>query len=366
MPPKKKGAGKKPAEVDRQNLGGLIEEVEHLRKELDKERKDKNYFQLERDKIHTTLEVTERELQIFRLELKNLDTEIEEDERWHQAEIELYKQKATYLLHVQQKTISKVKSNFSISTSQRWEEQKHLETELKSTIHSTMKNVKMDYDHIIKELELKHEEEKIQTRNKFEEQRAEIRATNEKRLQLKELEETRKEELSDIKDQWKRHIATLIEDHNNSLKALRECTTDIQPTVDNCESLKTAMDKMNMSLKQKNTVKKNILEDNKCLAERLLKVDKDAVQKELKVNILKSIHSTVYQNFKEKQLNARKTDYKALKQKFRKLQMERNELCKSLSQEIIEMKHIAGLKSVQLETELKATEDRLEMQTCSN
>lgn len=61
----------------------------HLREELDREREERNYFQLERDKIHTFWEITERQLEEVKAELKNLHKGIEEDEGRHQVEIKV-------------------------------------------------------------------------------------------------------------------------------------------------------------------------------------------------------------------------------------------------------------------------------------
>lgn len=58
-----------------------------LREELDREREERNYFQLERDKIHTFWDVTNRQLEEVKAEQKNLDKDIEEDERRHLVDI---------------------------------------------------------------------------------------------------------------------------------------------------------------------------------------------------------------------------------------------------------------------------------------
>lgn len=67
----------------------LEEHIIHLREELDREREERNYFQLERDKIHTFWEITERQLEEMKAELKNLNKDIEADEGRHQVEIKV-------------------------------------------------------------------------------------------------------------------------------------------------------------------------------------------------------------------------------------------------------------------------------------
>lgn len=67
----------------------LEEHIVRLREELDREREERNYFQLERDKIRTFWEITDRQLEEAKAERKNLDKDIEEDEGRHQVEIKV-------------------------------------------------------------------------------------------------------------------------------------------------------------------------------------------------------------------------------------------------------------------------------------
>lgn len=65
------------------------EHISRIREELDREREERNYFQLERDKIHTFWEITRRQLEEKKAELRNKDREMEEAEERHQVEIKV-------------------------------------------------------------------------------------------------------------------------------------------------------------------------------------------------------------------------------------------------------------------------------------
>ena len=67
----------------------MEEHVSRVREELDREREERNYFQLERDKIHTFWEITRRQLEEKKAELRNKDREMEEAEERHQVEIKV-------------------------------------------------------------------------------------------------------------------------------------------------------------------------------------------------------------------------------------------------------------------------------------
>lgn len=67
----------------------MEEHIGRIREELDREREERNYFQLERDKIHTFWEITRRQLEEKKAELRNKDREMEEAEERHQVEIKV-------------------------------------------------------------------------------------------------------------------------------------------------------------------------------------------------------------------------------------------------------------------------------------
>lgn len=60
-----------------------------LREELDREREERNYFQLERDKVNTFWEITKRQLEERKAEIRNKDREMEDAEERHQVEIKV-------------------------------------------------------------------------------------------------------------------------------------------------------------------------------------------------------------------------------------------------------------------------------------
>jgi len=83
--------------------------VLRLRDELDREREERNYFQLERDKINTFWEITKKQLEEARANQRNKDREMEEAEERHAVEIKVYKQKVKHLLYEHQNQIAELK-----------------------------------------------------------------------------------------------------------------------------------------------------------------------------------------------------------------------------------------------------------------
>ncbi len=67
----------------------LQAQVVRLKDELEREREERNYFQVERDKINTFWEIGKRQLDESKAELRNKDREIEEVEERHAVEIKV-------------------------------------------------------------------------------------------------------------------------------------------------------------------------------------------------------------------------------------------------------------------------------------
>lgn len=122
------------AEMSREQLEGF---AARMKKELEREREERNFFQLERDKVLTFWEITRHELEENRASLRqvknskiiikqiinyvllitcytcrNKDREIEDIEEKHQEEIKVYKQKLKLLMYEQHVHLSEVQVSF--------------------------------------------------------------------------------------------------------------------------------------------------------------------------------------------------------------------------------------------------------------
>ena len=83
-----KGESKAPlGDGDEMTEESWQEQYHIVKKELTGEREERNFFQLERDKINTFWEITKKELEDRKAELRNKDREMEELEERHQVEI---------------------------------------------------------------------------------------------------------------------------------------------------------------------------------------------------------------------------------------------------------------------------------------
>ncbi len=117
---------------------------------MDREREERNYFQLERDKVNTFWEITKRQLDEKKAELRNKDREMEDAEERHQVEIKVMKQKVKHLLYEHQNNLAQLKSEAQLES----KVSEELNEDSKLELRKEKRNLKIS----MKEQELAHED----------------------------------------------------------------------------------------------------------------------------------------------------------------------------------------------------------------
>jgi hypothetical protein len=133
----------------------LEEHIVRLREELDREREERNYFQLERDKINTFWEITKRQLEEKKAELRNKDREMEDGEERHQVEIKVMKQKVKHLLYEHQNNLAQLKSEAQLDLKINQETHDDSERDLrhdKRNLKITLKEDELAHEDVIRNL----------------------------------------------------------------------------------------------------------------------------------------------------------------------------------------------------------------------
>ncbi|XP_029987142.1 dynein regulatory complex subunit 4 [Sphaeramia orbicularis] len=373
MPPKNKGSSKKPPKVktptlidgltkDEMTKEQLEEHIARLREELDREREERNYFQLERDKIQTFWDITERQLKEAKAELTNLDRDVDEDQKHHQIETKVYKQKMKHLLCEHQNTVCELSAD-GLASSEVMQTKK---TELENEIHDKIMSIRVDIqerdnESLVKETEKKHEDEIHKTRESLEKKFREVEDKYKRKLELlrEELDNKRKSEICEREEHWNKHIATIMEVHKKALNKAREFINSTEKELDLNISLKKEIENENMKLKQKEKDLTSVLQDNKHLAECLSKVKEETfqIEKQMKHSMSKLRNN---ERFKERQLNNLMREHELLKNKFREIQQEGDELSKSFTRSFQKLQQKTDVKNIQLEKKLNSLTDTVE------
>ncbi|XP_077888369.1 dynein regulatory complex subunit 4 isoform X2 [Ictidomys tridecemlineatus] len=323
MAPKKKGRkgkakgtpivdGLAPEDMTKEQVE---EHVNRIREELDREREERNYFQLERDKIHTFWEITRRQLEEKKAELRNKDREMEEAEERHQVEIKVYKQKVKHLLYEHQNNLTEMKAEGTVVMKLAQKEHRSQEGALRKdmrTLKVELKEQELANEVVVKNLRLKHAEEITKMRNDFERQVREIEAKYDKKMKVlrDELDLRRKTEIHEVEERKNGQINTLMRRHEEAFTDIKNYYNDITLN--------------NLAL----------------------------------INSLKS--TTARLKVTEKELKDLQWEHEVLEQRFIKVQQERDELYRKFTAAIQEVQQKTGFKNLVLERKLQTLNAAME------
>ncbi|KAM8878046.1 dynein regulatory complex subunit 4-like isoform 3-T4 [Synchiropus picturatus] len=220
----------------------MVEHIMLLRDELDREREERNYFQLERDQVQNIWEVTRRKLENHKAELKNLEKEIEDNEQRHQVEIKVYKQKVKHLHCEHQNTMSELKADAQRSLEEKQNQQQKLETELREKMAAIKINQpELDIEKLVNQLIKKHNEDMNETRKKSEKQLEETSLSYKIKLEdlRQELSIKRMTQTSERQDHWNSLMDAVVAEHMTIFDtAVAQLNDTVQSSLDEKDSLK--------------------------------------------------------------------------------------------------------------------------------
>ncbi|XP_068059349.1 dynein regulatory complex subunit 4 isoform X4 [Anomalospiza imberbis] len=360
MAPKKKAGkgGKGPAVVDAlapedMSREQLLEHMVHLREELDRERQERNSFQLECNRIQSFWEITRRELEERKAELRNRDREMEEAEERHQLEIKVYKQKVKHLLHEQQENLTELKAEgvLSLRRAQKdhWDQEQELWKE-KRSLNIRLKEQELANEAAITKLCLKHEEEMARLRSDFELQTKEMEAKYTRKMQAlrDEMDLRRKTEIHELEERKNTQISELMGNHEGAFGAIKNYYNDI--TTKNLTLINLLKEQVE-DLKKKEAAlekeKADVLRENKGLTEPLQEAQELVAELQKKL-----VH---YYRDKEALMNSKahlKITQKELKDLQWEHEEERDDLYQKFTRAINEVQQKTGFKNLLLERKL--------------
>ncbi|RTG86802.1 growth arrest-specific protein 8 [Schistosoma bovis] len=358
MPPKKKPGKKKgkksstssksktPTVVDgvsttEMTKEELEEHIIRLREELEREREERNYFQLERDKVNTFWEISKQQLEDRSAELRNKEREMEESEERHQLELKVYKQKVKHLLYEHQNNISELKAE--TATAIRINQEEHLKVQGllrqdEQNLKIKLRETQLSSEDNVRTLKKEHEHEMHEIRKDFErkmEEQKKIYMKNTKELKEK-LDLQRKNELHETEERKNNHINALMRSHEKSYAEMKNYYNDI--TLNNLALINTLKEQLEERKKNEERLERRaneIAAENRRLVEPLNKAKEENTE------------------MKRQMANYEK-DKTVLKA------TERNDLYEKFVLAIQEVQQKCGLKNILLEKRLTALTETIE------
>ncbi|XP_018340103.1 PREDICTED: growth arrest-specific protein 8 [Trachymyrmex septentrionalis] len=339
--------------------------------EMEREREERNFFQLERDKLRTFWEITRQQLDEARAVVRNKEREKEELVENHEAELKLYKQKVKHLMYEHQTNLSETKAEHLVALKLAQDDHFVQENELikdKTNLKKVQKEQELAYMNEIRALKLHNSEEMNNIIKKFESEAIELEQKYEQKLtsQYESLILKHRMELTEIEERKNAQIANLIKNHENAFTEMKNYYNDI--TLNNLSLIKSMKEQMEMMRSNEERMKKQVRElttenkkyltDLKTLQETITELNRQLTNyekdKQCLVNTKRRLSAVT------KDLENLKLENEVLELRFEKCQSERDELHSRFVSAIFELQQKTGLKNVLLEKKLEKLSDLLE------
>ncbi|KAJ3343775.1 Dynein regulatory complex subunit 4 [Gonapodya sp. JEL0774] len=349
----------------------LIAEIAKAKKIADEEREQRNFFQIEKDKLHHFLHLALADLETARVAAEDRDRDKEEaEERWAE-EVKLYKQKVKHLLYEYQTSLAHLQTShlhhLDTTSAQHTASLSHLHAD-KRHLRLAHRSLETSHAESVRSLRRDHDAEISALRADYERRAGEMVAKYERRAKAvrDEMEVRRKAEVHEIEERKNGQVVAMVKMHERQFAEIKNYYNDI--TLNNLaliNSLKEQVEEMKKKEERNEKLMSDISLENKRLTEPLQAAlaQGDALRRELA-----SYH-------KDKQsLTAAKTRMKALeeeakrwrwecevaRQKCARAEGERDGVYGEFVKRVVGVQQKAGLKNMLLEQKLGTLRTSLE------
>ncbi|KAF6734221.1 Growth arrest-specific protein 8 [Oryzias melastigma] len=302
----------------------LLQELVCLKADLDREREEKNHFQLERDSMLVLKGVLEKKLQEAEVKLSSICKEREEAEERHQVEISVYKQKLKQVLSRQQ-----------------------------SSTASTCKPVQNQNLPVQETLALNHQVELMEQSNRYSRKLrdVEVKFDLKMRTLVEEQERRRAAALRQLKQQTRSYVASLKEEHSRALRGEEELRSVAQEELRELKEELQEAQQLNKELsaaQEKNRGLEEALEEARKRLQDLRRAEEEAA--DLRSSLKEA----------QEELGGLREENRLLLRGFCKVQQERDELLRRQEHSMADLQRRSALKEELLHRKLRALNRFLE------
>ncbi|KAF5299343.1 hypothetical protein FQA39_LY02516 [Lamprigera yunnana] len=339
-----------------------------IREENEREREERNFFQIERDKLKNFWEITKNELEELKAKLRNKDRQVEETEEKNEEDVKYYKQQVKYLKYEHQNNLTECKAEATVALKLAQDQHTAHERQLRDDIiqlKQQLREQEISYQDLIKALKIKHSNESSETMKTFEMKAKETDTKYSKKYSklLDELEVKHKLELSEIEERKNTQISRLISNHEKSFTEMKNYYNDI--TLNNLALISSLKDQLQVFKKQSDDAMKTaatITANNRKLSLPLQKAESEI--KELRKHLEnykrdKLAYTNTLAKFHDlkKEFNDLKWSNEVLQLRYDKLQVEHDELYKRFVEAILQIQQKTTLKNVNLQKRIQFLND---------
>eukprot|EP00049_Salpingoeca_infusionum_P001909 m.51933 g.51933 ORF g.51933 m.51933 type:complete len:496 (+) comp11272_c0_seq1:918-2405(+) len=383
MAKKKKGSAKKKGKGDAKaaadpgmDLAGLSPEelqgkILRMKDELDREREERNYFQLERDKINTFWEITKRQLEEARAEIRNQDRAMEEQEERHAVEIKVYKQKVKHLLYEHENKISELKTDSTMEkqvVEEEFKQGSHALRRDKRALRVELKERELDHQQAVKRLQLQYDKRISELYEQMQQQAKETRIKYEQQMDAlrEDLELQRRVQLHEVEERKNQQLTALMRNHEKSFGDIKNYYNDI--TLNNLALINSLKEQVeSMKQREERTDKKmaEVMAENRKLVEPLKQAKAQVA--ELSKQVAAHDRDKQFLRSTKAQLKVAQDatkqlewELEVLQQRFQEVESERDELYERFVKTVYDVQQKSGFKNLLLERKLDTLSSQLE------
>ncbi|XP_043483030.1 dynein regulatory complex subunit 4 [Leptopilina heterotoma] len=372
----KKGKGKSADTVDGVDTSKMnreqLEIYSHkILEEMEREREERNFFQLERDKLRTFWEITRHQLEEARAVTRNKEREKEELIEKHEAELTLYKQKVKHLMYEHQMNLSSSKAEHMVALKMAQDDYISQENELvqdKRQLKRAQNEKELSHMNEIRSLKLTSAEEMSNMMKKFESEATELEQKYEQKMAslYESLMLKHRTEIVETEERRNLQISTLINNHEKAFADIKNYYNDItlnnlsliKSLKEQLENMKNHEERMTKQVREVTSENKKNFEELKeaknqisDFTRRLTNYEKD---KQLLTHTRKKLSTAL------KDIEAMKWENEVCELRYNKCKSERDELHARFVSAILELQQKTGLKNVLLEKKVEKLSDLLE------
>ncbi|XP_031328953.1 dynein regulatory complex subunit 4-like [Photinus pyralis] len=357
MPPKKKQG----VVIDGVDTTSMTrEQIEvfalNIKEQNEREREQRNFFQLERDKIRTFWEITRNELEESRAKLRNKDRQIEEAAEKNYEELRFYKQKVKHHQYEHQNDLTQCKTDAVTSLKKATDDHAQQEWEIlkdKRDLKISNRQQEVASQEQLRAFQIEHSRLVDEARKDFENKARETELKYEKKFNLlkHELDTKHKMEMAEVDERKNKQISELKDYHEKSFIEMKNYYNDI--TLNNLALISSLKEQMEGMQKQNERMTKQVADltsENSKLAGPLRVALSDLAQYKREMQNYEkdkiSLANTKAKLFEtKKELDNLVWTNTALELRFEKLQAERDTLESRFVKAILEVQQKTSLKN---------------------
>ncbi|KAK7913055.1 hypothetical protein WMY93_013266 [Mugilogobius chulae] len=264
-----------------------------------------------------------------------------------------------HLLCEHQNTICELKAEKIASKEALQAAQTVLENKLRHDLASLLVDVhQIDTDEPIMELKKKHQEEMAQTRAVSEKKLQDAEAKNENSydaLQL-QLENQRKTEISQVRDNWNVFISAIMEKDKAMYEEAKTLLKATEKTSASLKELKQIVAAETTNFTKVQTEFMQVSQENQQITKSLNEIQEevDLIQNKMKYRAKK------FNNKKELELNNLALEHELLQKRFKELQLEVAELRETSKETVENMRNKADAKHMKMEKKIQQLTDNIQ------